>query len=96
MAQSNASTTQPIAKAKGLRRSWPIFALALFGTLSLLIWTRLRVVGGVPRTAYADPEQQQPEAHPKVMPTGPAQTPGPEAQPPAPKAAAPAAHTPTP
>lgn len=29
----------------------------LLGGLSMLIWTRLRVVTGVPRTAYAQPER---------------------------------------
>jgi hypothetical protein len=50
-----------------------VYALALFGTLSLLIWTRLRVVGGVPRTAYADPDRQEPQGRPKAplqAPTG--------------------------
>jgi hypothetical protein len=30
------------------------------GVIAALIWMKLKVVGGVPRTAYADPEQERP------------------------------------
>jgi hypothetical protein len=40
------------------RRSRAVASLALFGgAFALLIWMKLRVVGGVPRTAYADPNE---------------------------------------
>jgi len=42
-------------------------------TFALLIWAKLRMVTGVPRTAYADPNEQQ-QAQPL--------TPTPAAQPP--------------
>jgi hypothetical protein len=36
-------------------------ALALtFGGLALLIWAKMKVAGGVPRTAYAEPEDAEP------------------------------------
>lgn len=34
-----------------------MLALALGGGLALLFWMKLRVVTGVPRTAYAEPRQ---------------------------------------
>jgi hypothetical protein len=42
-------------------------ALALGGcvalsVMALLLWGRLKLVAGVPRTALADPEQSQPQA----------------------------------
>lgn len=36
---------------------WPVLALAL-GGLALLIWLKLRVVTGIPRTAYAEPRDE--------------------------------------
>jgi hypothetical protein len=43
----------------GLHRSRGAFTFALVGgTFAILIWMKLRVVGGVPRTAYADPEDR--------------------------------------
>ena len=46
------------------RRAWRIALLAatLTGGLALLIWTKLRLVTGVPKTAYADPEKDKPAA----------------------------------
>lgn len=42
-----------------MQRSRGIFSLVLVGgTFAILIWMKLRVVGGVPRTAYADPEDR--------------------------------------
>jgi hypothetical protein len=38
---------------------WATFAVAC-GTFALLIWMKLRVVGSVPRTAYADPDHPVP------------------------------------
>lgn len=29
------------------------------GVIAALIWMKLKVVGGVPRTAYADPEEER-------------------------------------
>lgn len=42
------------------------------GTFAVLIWMKLRVVGGVPRTAYADPDlSPAPNASPaKHAPSG--------------------------
>ncbi|MEI7658039.1 MAG: hypothetical protein WCK33_08245 [Phycisphaerae bacterium] len=34
------------------------------GVIAVLIWMKLKVVGGVPRTAYADPEH---EAAPRLI-----------------------------
>lgn len=46
-------------------------------TFALLIWAKLRMVTGVPRTAYADPnEQQQAQPLPPGAQTPGAQTPG--------------------
>lgn len=45
------------ARKKPLGTRWPVFAFAL-GALALLIWLKLRVVAGVPRTAYADPHEK--------------------------------------
>lgn len=41
------------------RRTWrfALLAAALTGGLALLIWTKLRLVTGVPKTAYADPDK---------------------------------------
>jgi hypothetical protein len=36
-----------------------VFAM-VGGVIAALIWMKLKVVGGVPRTAYADPEQERP------------------------------------
>ncbi len=43
---------------RGLFRGLPrVYTYAIVGgTMALLIWMKLRVVTGVPRTAYADPE----------------------------------------
>jgi hypothetical protein len=42
-----------------IRRSRGVFTFVLVGgTFAILIWMKLRVVGGVPRTAYADPEDR--------------------------------------
>jgi hypothetical protein len=37
--------------------TWCLVAVCSF---ALLIWAKLRLVTGVPRTAYAQPENQQP------------------------------------
>lgn len=54
------------------------------GVVAVLIWMKLKVVGGVPRTAYADPEQDHPPRQTQSasddhrQPHGPAHgTPGP-------------------
>lgn len=42
-----------------IRRSRGVFTFVLVGgTFAILIWMKLRVVGSVPRTAYADPEDR--------------------------------------
>lgn len=50
------------------------FAMA-GGVIAALIWMKLKVVGGVPRTAYADPEEERPSA--ATQPVSPAQAPSP-------------------
>lgn len=39
-------------------RTTLMLALSLGGGLALLFWMKLRVVTGVPRTAYAEPAQE--------------------------------------
>ena len=46
------------ARRNSLANRWPLLALAL-GGLALLIWLKLRVMTGVPRTAYADPSEAE-------------------------------------
>ncbi|MCX5689843.1 MAG: hypothetical protein NTV94_08710 [Planctomycetota bacterium] len=42
-----------------IRRSRGVFTFVLVGgTFAILIWMKLRVVGSVPRTAYADPDDR--------------------------------------
>ncbi|MCE7973808.1 MAG: hypothetical protein DYG92_05685 [Leptolyngbya sp. PLA1] len=43
------------------RRELSLFAMAC-GGFALLIWFKLRMVTGVPRTAYADPDPPEPPA----------------------------------
>jgi hypothetical protein len=38
---------------------YTVFTCALTGGLAMLIWTKLRLVTGVPRTAYADPNAEK-------------------------------------
>jgi len=60
------------ARQPKLATRWPLLALAL-GGLALLIWLKLRVMTGVPRTAYANPEDdkraaQQQQQHAPATP----------------------------
>jgi hypothetical protein len=60
--QSPHSSSQPSSTASRLTRKvsgWATFAVAC-GAFTLLIWMKLRVVGSVPRTAYADPDHPVP------------------------------------
>lgn len=58
-----------------------VLGVVLAGGLTLLIWTRLRLVANVPRTAYADPrDAPQPGQNPQ--PAEHAQPPQPQHEPP--------------
>ncbi|MDX2132921.1 MAG: hypothetical protein SFY69_12795 [Planctomycetota bacterium] len=48
------------------RRQTILLSVMLMGGFALLIWLKLRVVTGVPRTAYADPTEKR--AHPEPTP----------------------------
>jgi hypothetical protein len=47
---------------------YTVFTCALTGGLAMLIWTKLRLVTGVPRTAYAEPEAESPAQDEKQSP----------------------------
>jgi hypothetical protein len=56
----------------GKRRQFvTVLGAAALGGLALLIWAKLRMVAGVPRTALAEPKQVQPR-HPAAAPPLPA------------------------
>jgi hypothetical protein len=44
-------------------------ACLALGGLALLLWARLKLVTGVPRTAFADPKQSAPVRPPSVSPS---------------------------
>jgi hypothetical protein len=60
-----------------------IAVLSVLGCCSfaLLIWTKLRLVTGVPRTAYADPAEEQKKLVKKKQKPAPAATSGDPTQP---------------
>ncbi|MBI1191307.1 MAG: hypothetical protein GC200_11585 [Tepidisphaera sp.] len=62
------------APRKSLANRWPLLALAL-GGLALLIWLKLRVMTGVPRTAYADPSEAEKAKQAVTQPQSKALTP---------------------
>jgi|GEM_PF-5143919 len=51
------------------RRELSLFAVAC-GGFALLIWFKLRMVTGVPRTAYADPDPSVPPVPTGTSPAG--------------------------
>jgi hypothetical protein len=51
-------------------RTW-VLALALTFSLAMLLWLKLRVVTGVPRSAYADPEATNSQPAQPVRPDSP-------------------------
>jgi len=51
------------------RRELSLFAVAC-GGFALLIWFKLRMVTGVPRTAYADPDPPVPPSPNGTIPVG--------------------------
>lgn len=57
--------------SRGRATSRTVARVGLFamvgGVIAALIWMKLKVVGGVPRTAYADPEEERPA--PVVQPS---------------------------
>ncbi|GEM_PF-1346513 len=72
--QSNQfGTTCHSAKPNPRRVMVAVFTCALTGGLALLIWTKLRLVTGVPRTAYAEPAKERPESKPAPKPMQQAQ-----------------------
>lgn len=75
------------------RRIVGLFAVA-GGSLALLIWLKLRLVTGVPRTAFADPEANDPRSHHAVHPAVQVDPAAPA--PDAPKAAPEPVNTPSP
>lgn len=46
------------------------------GVIAALIWMKLKVVGGVPRTAYADPEEERRPAATQPAQSQPVQSSG--------------------
>jgi hypothetical protein len=58
--------------------TWCLVAMCSF---ALLIWAKLRLVTGVPRTAYAVPEDKPQEPKPEVKPQAPDSVKAPSQQP---------------
>jgi hypothetical protein len=56
-------------RAKSLRTG--LLGVMLCGSLALLIWNKLRLVTGTPRSAYAVPDEQSPQGKnaPEAQPT---------------------------
>jgi hypothetical protein len=55
---SNPFSDKPSMQWNPRRVLYTVFTCALTGGLAMLIWTKLRLVTGVPRTAYAEPETE--------------------------------------
>jgi hypothetical protein len=53
----------------GRKRFVMIAAAAAFSVLALLIWGKLKLVAGIPRTALAEPRQAAPSAPPAARPS---------------------------
>lgn len=58
---TNPFSSKPAMQWNPRRVLYTVFTCALTGGLALLIWTKLRLVTGVPRTAYADPVAEKPK-----------------------------------
>lgn len=54
----NPFSDKPSMQWNPRRVLYTVFTCALTGGLAMLIWTKLRLVTGVPRTAYADPAEK--------------------------------------
>jgi len=52
----NKRTKTRAAKKRHATRSWFAIALTMFAAL---IWAKLRLVGGVPRVVYAEPDERK-------------------------------------
>jgi hypothetical protein len=51
---------------RGAARRWIVAGVCLtLSGLALLFWARLKLVTGVPRTAYADPRERAPAEAPR-------------------------------
>jgi len=66
-------------RVKSRRLSWALVTLLSFGGVALLLWTKLKIVGDVPRTAYAEPEERDEarEARPREESPPPREGPAP-------------------
>ncbi|MEX2217914.1 MAG: hypothetical protein WD749_04065 [Phycisphaerales bacterium] len=51
------------------RLTMAVLCLLMAG-FALLFWSRLKLVTGVPRTAYAEPDQRQADPGPRPSPRG--------------------------
>jgi hypothetical protein len=56
--EANPFSSKPSLQWNPRRVLYVVFTCALTGGLAMLIWTKLRLVTGVPRTAYADPNAE--------------------------------------
>lgn len=57
-AQGQAQRTPPTRRSHWRRIRGGVFTMALtFGVATAIIWAKLRLVGDVPRTVYAEPER---------------------------------------
>jgi hypothetical protein len=64
----NPFSDKPAMQWNPRRVLYTVFTCALTGGLAILIWTKLRLVTGVPRTAYADPAAEKPKTQGKQSP----------------------------
>jgi hypothetical protein len=65
-----------VRPTRSSRASFRFAALAL-GGLALLFWLKLRLVTGVPRTAYADPDELERAKSASLSPNAPTKSPRP-------------------
>lgn len=61
----NKRTKTRAAKKRHATRSWFAIALTMFAAL---IWAKLRLVGGVPRVVYAEPDASENKAKAQPSP----------------------------
>ena len=76
--EPNSTCPRPAASRRVRRVGAVAFLCLSAGVFSLLIWAKLRVVTGIPRTAYADPDsvaasnRRAPSKSPAAQPAHPA------------------------
>lgn len=58
-------TRGKFVRGRNVAITFATFALSVF---AILIWGRLKLVAGVPRTAYAVPKQAEPQPQPEKKP----------------------------